>query len=174
MWRFCRKFYLVKTPLELSSGYSARIPAPFAVIGVRTRNERLVGLEYLALGAATLAPIDALSKEVSKQLKAFVKDARFRFDLPHEIHGTDFQRAVWEQIGMIPGGQTKSYGELAKSIRTSARAVGTCCGANRLPLIIPCHRVIAANGIGGFMHTRSEGAALSIKRWLLRHEGAIL
>ncbi len=163
----------MKLPPEIASGYSARIATPFAVIGVRTRNERLVSLEYLPPGAAALAPIDALAKEVSRQLKAFLKDANFRFDLPHETNGTDFQRRVWERICIIPGGQTQSYGEIAKSIKTSARAVGTCCGANRLPLIIPCHRVVAAQGIGGFMHTRSEGSALSIKRWLLRHEGAL-
>ncbi len=164
----------MKPPLEIGSGYSARIAVPFAVIGVRTRNERLVGLEYLPPGAATLAPIDTLSKEVSRQLKAFIQDARFRFDLPHEVHGTDFQRRVWDRVSTIPGGQTQSYGEIAKSIKTSARAVGTCCGANRLPLLIPCHRVVAAHGIGGFMRTRSEGTALNIKRWLLRHEGAVL
>lgn len=164
----------MKPPLEIGSGYSARIAVPFAVIGVRTRNERLVGLEYLPPGAATLAPIDMLSKEVCRQLKAFIKDARFRFDLPHEVHGTDFQRRVWDRVSTIPGGQTQSYGEIAKSIKTSARAVGTCCGANRLPLLIPCHRVVAAHGIGGFMHSRSEGTALNIKRWLLRHEGAVL
>jgi methylated-DNA-[protein]-cysteine S-methyltransferase len=163
----------VKSPRELTSGYSVRIALPFAVIGVRTQYERLVGLEYLPLGAATLAPLDALAKEVTKQLNAFIKDACFRFDLPHEIQGTDFQRSVWGRIGMIPGGSTQSYGEIAKAIKTSARAVGTCCGANRLPLIIPCHRVVAAQGIGGFMHTRSEGHALNIKRWLLRHEGAL-
>ncbi|MFN0315521.1 MAG: methylated-DNA--[protein]-cysteine S-methyltransferase [Burkholderiales bacterium] len=136
-------------------------------------NDRLVGLEYLSPAAATLAPINTLAREVTKQLNAFSKDARFRFDLPHEIHGTDFQRSVWERIGMIPGGSTQSYGEIAKTMNTSARAVGTCCGANRLPLIIPCHRVVAAQGIGGFMHTRAEGHALNIKRWLLRHEGAL-
>ena len=163
----------MRSSLEFGSGYSARIAVPFAVIGVRTRGERLVGLEYLPPGAATLAPIDALSREVSRQLKAFIKDAHFRFDLPHEIHGTDFQRNVWERVSMIPGGRTQSYGEIARAIKTSARAVGTCCGANRLPLLIPCHRVVAAHGIGGFMHTRSEGTALNIKRWLLRHEGAL-
>ena len=159
---------------ELTSGYSARIELPFAVVGVRTRNEHLTGLEYLPRGVAALMPCDAISKEVTRQLKAFVRDVHFRFDLPYEIQGTDFQQRVWEQIGLIPRGSTKSYGAVAKSIATSARAVGTCCGANRLPLLIPCHRVVAANGIGGFMHTRNEGDALNIKRWLLRHEGVIV
>lgn len=148
--------------------------APFAVIGVRTRAEYLTGLEYLPSGAATLRPIDPFSKEVCRQLTAFIDDAHFNFDLPCAIEGTGFQRSVWERIRDIPLGETRSYGEIAKGIKTSARAVGTCCGANRLPLIIPCHRVVAADGIGGFMHTRSEGDALKIKRWLLRHEGVLV
>lgn len=163
---------MLKSLPELTPEFSARITTPFAVIGVRTRGDRLIGLEYLPVGAATLRPIDAFSKKVCDQLNAFVDDACFRFDLPYDIQGTEFQRDVWRQIKDIPLGETRSYGQIAKNIKTSARAVGTCCGANRLPLIIPCHRVVAANGIGGFMHTCEEGSALKIKRWLLRHEGA--
>jgi methylated-DNA-[protein]-cysteine S-methyltransferase len=162
-----------RTP-ELDSGYSARIATPFAVIGVRTRNERLTSLEYFPLGAATLAPLDALSGEVMRQVQAFIEDPNFRWDLPCEIQGTEFQQRVWAKIQAIPSGEVRRYGELARMVKTSARAVGTCCGANRLPLVIPCHRVVAADGIGGFMHTRQEGTSLSIKRWLLRHEGVAL
>lgn len=158
----------------VGADYSARLAAPFAVIGVKTRAQRLIGLEYLQLGVATLKPIDRFAEEVCAQLHAFLADAKFRFDLPCDVEGTQFQRGVWERIRAIPLGKTQSYGEIAKSIKTSARAVGTCCGANRLPLIIPCHRVVAANGIGGFMHTRAEGSALKIKRWLLSHEGVRL
>jgi methylated-DNA-[protein]-cysteine S-methyltransferase len=161
----------MKRELEFNQGYAARMEAPFAVVGVRTRGERLVGLEYLPLGAAPLAPIDSFSREVCKQLRAFLKNPRFSFDVPHEVTGTEFQRRVWNEISAIACGQTRSYGEVAKAIRTSARAVGTSCGANRFPLLIPCHRVVGADGLGGFMHTRQEGPALRIKRWLLRHEG---
>ena len=164
----------MQTRLEIALDYSARLAAPFAVIGVRTRAEYLTDLEYLPLGAATLRPVDMFSKEVCRQLNAFIDDAHFKFDLPCAMLGTDFQRSVWERIRDIPLGETRSYGQIAKGVRTSARAVGTCCGANRLPLIIPCHRVVAADGIGGFMHTRSEGDALKIKRWLLRHEGVLV
>jgi len=163
----------MKPVLELDVGYTAKIATPFAVIGVITRAEKVTRLQYLPTGAASLLPIDTLSREVSQQIKAFVADCQFKFDLPCEVLGTDFQRRVWAQISSIALGSVLSYGEIAKRIPSAARAVGNCCGANRLSLIIPCHRVVGACGIGGFMHTRSEGDALRIKRWLLRHEGAL-
>lgn len=162
----------MRQSFELESGYSARIAMPFAVVGVRTEGDHLTRLEYLPIGAATLAPIDALSREVHRQLLAFLRDSSHPFDLPCRVRGSDFQISVWDAIRDIPCGQTRSYGQIARSLRTAARAVGSCCGVNRFPLVIPCHRVVGAEGIGGFMHTRAEGGALNIKRWLLRHEGA--
>jgi methylated-DNA-[protein]-cysteine S-methyltransferase len=73
----------------------------------------------------------------------------------------------------IPAGETRTYGELAKAIGSSARAVGGACGANPIPLVVPCHRVVGAGGsLGGFMGAREEGFELMIKRWLLAHEAA--
>jgi len=81
---------------------------------------------------------------------------------------------VWEAMQRIEAGHTRTYGELARELGSSARAVGGACGANPIPLIVPCHRVIAANrSLGGFMGARAEGFELGIKRWLLEHEGAI-
>ena len=83
---------------------------------------------------------------------------------------TTHQRRVWEAIQGIPTGETTSYAEIAKQLHSAPRAVGRACGANRLPIIIPCHRVIAKNGgLGGFMNA-SDGNPLEIKRWLLQHE----
>lgn len=159
--------------IEFGTGYSARIAMPFGVVGVRCFGGQVTRLEYLPPGVATMSPVDPLSREVARQLKAFLSDPAFRFDLPCRIEGSTFQRSVWDAITAIPSGETQTYGQIAKSLRTAARAVGTCCGANQLPLVIPCHRVVGAGGIGGFMHTRAEGSALNIKRWLLRHEGAL-
>jgi len=153
-------------------GYSARVQGPFAVLGVRTRGERLVQIEYLPLGAATLEPIDGFAQEVCRQLACYFQDARFRFDLPLEAHGTSYQQRVWDAVRAIAPGCTLSYRELARQINSAPRPVGTACGANRIPLLVPCHRVVASQGLGGFMHSRS-GKPLEIKRWLLRHEGAI-
>jgi len=79
---------------------------------------------------------------------------------------------VWQTIQTIPSGKTSSYAEIAAQLHSAPRAVGRACGANRIPIVIPCHRVIAKNGgLGGFMNA-SDGNPLEIKRWLLRHESA--
>ena len=97
----------------------------------------------------------------------------FAFDLPLKLSGTHHQIAVWEAMMAIPAGETRTYGELAQAIGSSARAVGGACGANPIPIVVPCHRVVGAGGaLGGFMGAREEGFELSIKRWLLAHEGA--
>jgi len=153
-------------------GYSAKLQGPFAVLGIRTRGKTLTDIEYLPLGAALLDPIDAFSREVCRQLQAYFVDAAFEFELPFHWQGSDHQLRVWEAIRAIPRGETLSYLAVARQIGSAARAVGAACGANRIPLLIPCHRVVGSNGIGGFMHSRG-GRPLDIKRWLLQHEGAI-
>ena len=86
---------------------------------------------------------------------------------PVAAAGSPFQRRVWDAIAAIPSGQTRSYGDLARDLATSARAVGGACGANPLPLVVPCHRVVAADGtLGGF----SGGAGTATKASLLRRE----
>jgi methylated-DNA-[protein]-cysteine S-methyltransferase len=154
----------------LTSGFQARIAAPFAVIGVRTSGRLLTEIVYLPREAATLAPQDDFAAEVCRQLGAYLRDPEFAFDLPFEYRGTTFQNRVWRIVREIPAGATLSYREVAARARSAPRPVGMACGANRLPLVIPCHRVLAANGIGGFMHSR-KGPGIDIKRWLLAHEG---
>lgn len=151
-------------------GYTARVGAPFAVLGVRTAGEQLLSIEYLPKGAATLAPVNRFAERVCRQLERYLDDADYRFDLPFEYRGTPFQCKVWRAISGIPRGRTMTYVGIARQLRTAPRPIGGACGANRIPLVIPCHRVLGANGIGGFMHARS-GFPLEVKRWLLRHEG---
>jgi methylated-DNA-[protein]-cysteine S-methyltransferase len=145
--------------------------APYAVLGVRTQGECLVGIDTLPLGSATLAPLDGFAREVCRQLAAYLADPDFRFDLPTRSQGTRYQQRVWEAVRSIPRGQTRSYACIAADLGSAPRPVGAACGANRLPLLIPCHRVVGSAGIGGFMHSRG-GHAIEVKRWLLRHEGA--
>jgi len=107
---------------------------------------------------------------VITQLDAYFAGELQHFDLPLAPQGTEFQLAVWQALQTIPFGKTISYGELAKSINkpTASRAVGAANGANPLPIIIPCHRVIGADGsLTGF------GGGLDRKYWLLRHENAL-
>ena len=166
-----------RPPLEApdarsSSRYDAVVTAPFGAVGIETAQGRVTALQFLPAQAAELAtsPLGAM---VSEQLDRYFRDPEARFDFPLRIGGTPFQRRVWDAIVSIPRGQTRRYGELATELDAPARAVGQACGDNRLPLIIPCHRVIGATGLGGFAHART-GFALSVKRWLLEHEGALV
>jgi methylated-DNA-[protein]-cysteine S-methyltransferase len=109
-------------------------------------------------------------KEVIRQLKAYFAGKLTEFDLPLSPHGTEFQLKVWETLRTIPYGETWSYGELARRIRKPAasRAVGAANGQNPIPVIVPCHRVIGADGsLTGF------GGGLPIKQKLLALEGAL-
>lgn len=152
--------------------YQAKMATPFAVLGIITEEDWLTDIEYLPLNTQSLAPQNNLAKEVCRQLQAYLAEPDFRFDLSLHIGGTMHQRRVWQVIQNIPSGKTISYADIAAQLHSAPRAVGRACGANRIPIVIPCHRVISKNGgLGGFMNT-SEGNPLEIKRWLLRHESA--
>lgn len=150
--------------------YQAKLVTPFAVLGIRTEEDWLTDIEYLPIDTQPLAPQNSLVKEVCRQLQAYLTEPDFTFDLCLHISGTTHQRRVWQAIQTIPSGKTSSYAEIAAQLHSAPRAVGRACGANRIPIVIPCHRVIAKNGgLGGFMNA-SDGDPLEIKRWLLRHE----
>jgi methylated-DNA-[protein]-cysteine S-methyltransferase len=110
-----------------------------------------------------------LLRAARDQLEAYFDGALTAFDLPLAPAGTAFHRAVWRAICRIPYGSTRTYGELADELDGIARAVGTACGANPIPVIIPCHRVLAANGLGGY----SGAGGVATKQALLRLEGAL-
>jgi methylated-DNA-[protein]-cysteine S-methyltransferase len=112
---------------------------------------------------------NALLTEARRQLEAYFAGRLTRFDLPLTITGSPFDKRVWEAMRQIPYGQTRSYGELAMEVGSGPRAIGGACGRNRIPLVIPCHRVLASNGLGGF----SGGAGLPTKQMLLALEGHI-
>jgi len=151
--------------------YQAKLPAPFGMLGIRTTEGRLSEIVFLKPDGAALAPRDGVSERTCRQLEDYFEDPEFRFDVPLTAQGTPFQRRVWAKIAAIGAGRTRSYGELARELRSAPRAVGQACGANPVPLVVPCHRVLAAGGIGGFAH-HEGGFHLAIKRWLLAHEGA--
>ena len=150
--------------------FHARVQTPFAVLGIRTEGERIAHIEYLPKGAATLAPINMLAERACKQIERYLDDPRYKFTLPFDYTGSEFQCRVWRAISKVTPGKTVTYSDIARSIKSAPRAVGGACGRNRLPLVIPCHRVLAVGGIGGFMHARA-GDPINIKSWLLRHEG---
>ena len=108
-------------------------------------------------------------KQMTKEILAYLQRPHQAFSLPTQLAGSAFQQKVWLAIYAIPLGQTRTYSELASQLQSGPRAVANACGANCLPLAIPCHRVVAKNGLGGFMRGAKNG--LAIKRWLLAHEG---
>jgi methylated-DNA-[protein]-cysteine S-methyltransferase len=149
--------------------FAAVLPAPTFALGVHCDDDEITEIVYLEPGAE-IKPQGLLAQEAVRQLCAYLKDPHFTFSLPLQPKGTPFQRRVWAGIAAIPSGETTSYGELAQTIGSGPRAVGNACGANPYPLVVPCHRVVAANhGLGGFARQRG-GFLLDVKRWLLAHE----
>ena len=153
--------------------FNAIVPAAFGALGIRTLEGRVRELVYLPPSFEEQAADNEVAAQAAEQVARYLADPDFHFDLPLFEAGTDFQRRVWSEISSIPRGSVKTYGQLAKNIGSAPRAVGQACGANWFPLIIPCHRVTASGGLGGFSNQDDEnGFHLSVKRWLLRHEGA--
>jgi methylated-DNA-[protein]-cysteine S-methyltransferase len=111
--------------------------------------------------------VPTVLKETASQLDEYFAGERTDFDVPMELDGTDFQREVWAELSRIPYGKTVSYGEVARRVGrpNGPRAVGQANGRNPIPVIVPCHRVLASNGIGGY------GGGLKVKRALLALEG---
>ena len=149
--------------------YDVVVDFPKMKVGVRTRAGQVIEIRYLAPATALVAPVNALAEKAARQLERYRGDPDAAFDLPLLVEGSAFQRRLWEALCAIPRGETLTYGELGRRLAAPARAVGQACGDNRLPIVIPCHRVVAAAGIGGFAHAR-RGYLIEAKRWLLEHE----
>jgi methylated-DNA-[protein]-cysteine S-methyltransferase len=150
--------------------FDAVVAAPFGGVGIRVSKGTVAELIYLPPSIPLLAPQHDLARAAAAQLAAYFDDPGFRFSLPLAQRGTEFQRRVWQAISTVPAGATVTYGALARQVRSAPRAVGQACGANWFPLVVPCHRVLAAGGIGGFANHGGDGFHLDVKRWLLRHE----
>jgi methylated-DNA-[protein]-cysteine S-methyltransferase len=150
---------------------SAVVDSPIGPLGLVASEEALQGVSFHA-GRARAEGTSPVLDEAARQLEAYFAGELVAFDLPLDLHGTDFQRECWLALATIPYGQTVSYGEQARRLglgSDKARAVGAANGQNPLPLVLPCHRVIGADGsLTGF------GGGLHVKRFLLELEGALL
>jgi len=104
------------------------------------------------------------------QLESYFGDATYSFNLPTYHQGTDFQQRVWFMLCQIPVGEVWTYGHMAKKLSSSARAVGNACRQNPTPIVVPCHRIVSASGVGGFAG-QTQGRLTQIKQTLLKHEG---
>ena len=155
----------------MTGPYDAVVESPVGWLGIRCEGEAIAVLEILAARPAARDDAPPAARRVRTALVAYFGGDRRALDsLLVRPAGTSFQRRVWERLRSIPPGQAVSYGELARELRTSARAIGGACRANPVPLVVPCHRVVASSGLGGYSGTRS-GDWLAKKRWLLGHEG---
>lgn len=121
----------------------------------------------LAWQGAETETTDLLDEAV-RQLGAYFAGRLKSFDLPMRVGGSVFQQKVCAAMQAIPFGETMQYGDIARELGSASQPVGNACGANPLPVLIPCHRVLAANGLGGF----SGAGGVETKVALLRHEGA--
>jgi methylated-DNA-[protein]-cysteine S-methyltransferase len=146
---------------------------PKMKVAVATRDENVVEIRFLPVSSVVVAPRSALAERAARQLERYRDDPDAKFDLPLQVEGSPLQRRVWNAMCAIPRGRTRTYGELAHELGAhfpvDARAIGQACGDNRLPIVIPCHRIVAADGLGGFGHS-TGGYLLEVKRWLLMHE----
>jgi methylated-DNA-[protein]-cysteine S-methyltransferase len=161
-------------PEAAPSAYLRRIDSPIGRIEITSDGESIVSLSIERAGELPRDDEPERSNELldraADQLAQYFDGERTDFDLPVRLGGTEFQRAVWAQLAKLPFGSVISYGELghATGRATAGRAVGGAVGANPVPIIVPCHRVLASNQrITGY----SGGNGIPTKVWLLDHEG---
>lgn len=153
----------------------ACLQTPFGWMRLAARQGRLIGIDlsfchaWQVMGEQHSDPV--LEAAVT-QLRAYFEDARSPFALPLARVGTPFQQRIWSAVAQIPRGQTESYASIAETSGSGPRAVAAACKANPYPILVPCHRVLASNGLGGYCGER-EGPMMEIKRWLLLHEGYV-
>ncbi len=157
----------------MNTPFDAAFKTPVGWIGLRVEHQHLRELVLLSASPDIRRPVDISSQRLIEHLQTllyeYLESGHWPQNLPLEPQGTDFQKRVWHGLLGIPQGQRKTYGDLAKQLNTSARAIGGACRANPIPLLIPCHRVVAARGDGGFAgHT--SGHWMELKRWLLKRE----
>jgi methylated-DNA-[protein]-cysteine S-methyltransferase len=147
------------------------VDSPIGPLGLIASDTALCGVLFHASSLRPEGSSPVLA-EAERQLAGYFAGELVTFDLPLELHGTEFQRGCWQALATIPYGQTVSYGEQARRLGLgpdAARAVGAANGSNPIPIVLPCHRVIGADGsLTGF------GGGLHVKRFLLEHEGALL
>lgn len=144
---------------------TASVETPFGRLGLIEQDGAIIQVSWSGPKTSEWTPVLRLAAD---QVAAYFAGDLTRFDLPLNPAGTEFQQSVFRAMQAIPMGETKTYGEIARSLDCPAQPVGQACGANPIPVIIPCHRVLSAKGVGGF----SGCGGVETKIALLRHENA--
>lgn len=144
--------------------FQATVPTPTGPVTLTEEDGYITRVEW----GGKASDQTELLERAKGQLMAYFDDPQSLFDLPLRVNGSDFQQSVCDAMRAIPVGNTRTYGEIARVLEVPAQAIGQACGGNPIPIIIPCHRVLGANGLGGF----SGQGGVETKVYLLKHEGA--
>ena len=157
--------------------YDFLYDSPAGFLGICIAKESISRIFWLeqktpeAVKSSSSKPIyTRLEKKIIFALDKYFRSGLINIEIPLCPEGTLFQQEVWRALKTIPPGSVRTYGDVAKELHTSSRAVGQACRRNNIPLFIPCHRVVAAKGLGGFMGGYRH---VERKRWLLQHEGVL-
>lgn len=153
--------------------YDAILSTPVGMIGVRTEGDAVTQVELNLTSVEEQHARTQAGADTVGFLQRYFEQGEWTADTPLQLSGTAFQQRVWLGLLAIPAGVVMTYGGLAKELQSSARAVGQACRRNPCPIVVPCHRVVAASGLGGFAGSTS-GVLSDIKRRLLHHEGVHL
>ncbi len=152
--------------------YDLLYDSPVGQLGVCIDKESITNISWLEQKTSGLSnSLDSrLKKKIISALDEYFKSGMINTEISLCPKGTLFQQKVWLTLKTIPLGAVRTYGDVARELHTSSRAVGQACRRNNIPLFIPCHRVVAAKGLGGFMGGYQH---VERKRWLLQHEGIL-
>jgi methylated-DNA-[protein]-cysteine S-methyltransferase len=148
------------------------IDSPVGKLGLLFTDNCIAKISFLPPKTFLIVPKNNIERRVVAKIKRYFCDPHCQFDLPMFICGTLLQIKIWQALQKIPVGKVITYGELAKKLNTGPRVIGNACRLNPLPIIIPCHRVIAANGLGGYSGRSNK--AIRVKKYLLAAEGVSL
>lgn len=153
----------------MTTTYDRALKTPVGWVALRMQEEQVQVLDILQAMPPVNGSAHPAAKRIMLKIEQYLDAGDWPQNLPLDARGTVFQEKVWAALLQIPAGHTQTYGELARQLGTSARAIGGACRANPILLLIPCHRVVAAHRDGGFAG-HSAGRWMDIKRWLLQLE----
>lgn len=145
------------------------LSSPIGPLKINTQNDALTLIRFLSEEPETQCITDSFTQQIQQELQTYFQNPHHIFKVKLAIKGTPYQLNVWNALSNIPVGQTLTYQALAGQLKSSPRAIGNACRANPVPIIIPCHRVVARKGLGGFAGN-INGQLIEIKKWLLQHE----
>jgi len=151
--------------------YDAVINSPISGIGIRVRNQSITAIDLLHKEVALECFHSEYAELVAQEIQQYFLNPKHVFAGEVCPSGTEYQQSVWRLLQKIPSGKKLTYGQLADQLASGPRAIGNACRNNPIPIIIPCHRVVAKNGLGGFAG-KTTGFTVDVKRWLLAHESS--